>query len=145
MKKSAALTPLPSGVVTEMRPEAAPAGTLVVRLVAVAVLVTVRTPLKAILLFEGVVWKFVPVTVTASPATPTTGVKPVTVGTLTAPTVKGLKLAAVPAGEVTEMGPVVAPAGTLVTICVAVEDWTAAVTPLNLTVFCEAVVLKPVP
>src|SRR5215213_4190761 len=145
MKKSAALTPLPSGVVTETRPEDAPAGTFVVRLVAVAVLVVARTPLKAILLFEGVVWKFVPVMVTVSPTTPATGLKPVTFGTLTAPTVKGLVLAAVPAGEVTETGPVVAPAGTLVTICVFVDESTCAVTPLNFTVFCDGVSLKPVP
>jgi hypothetical protein len=46
---------------------------------------------------------------------------------------------------VTEMCPVVAPSGTVVTIDVAVELSTVAVTPLNITVFSAAVVLKFVP
>ena len=44
-------------------------------------------------------------------------------------------------GAVTWMGPVVAPAGTLVTMEVAVEEVTVAVMPLNFTVFWLGVVL----
>jgi hypothetical protein len=46
---------------------------------------------------------------------------------------------------VTPIGPVVAVAGTVVTILVDVDDVTIAVTPLNVTVFDAGVVLKPVP
>jgi hypothetical protein len=54
-------------------------------------------------------------------------------------------LVAVPEGEVTLIGPVVAPTGTLVTIWFAVTAVTVAATPLKVTVFCAAVELKAVP
>jgi len=50
-----------------------------------------------------------------------------------------------PAGAVTEIGPVVAPAGTVATICELVDELTNAVTPLKVTVFWPDVALKPVP
>jgi hypothetical protein len=50
-----------------------------------------------------------------------------------------------PAGAVTAIDPVVAPAGTVVTICVAVDAVTVAFVPLNVTVFWPGVALNPVP
>ena len=46
---------------------------------------------------------------------------------------KLVELVAVPPAVVTVTGPVVAPAGTVVTICVAVFDVIVALTPLNFT------------
>jgi hypothetical protein len=46
---------------------------------------------------------------------------------------------------VTVIGPVVAPAGTVVTIEPIVDDVTVAVVPLNFTTLLPASVLKPVP
>jgi hypothetical protein len=64
------------------------------------------------------------------------GENPVTVG-MPPPvaTRNALLLVAVPAGEVTEIGPVAAPDGTVAISCVGVADETAAATPLNVTVF----------
>jgi hypothetical protein len=73
--------------------------------------------------------------VTLVPATPIVGVNPVIVGAPGVPTTNAVLLVAVPAGEVTLIGPVVAPAGTEVTIRVAVAEVIVAVTPLNVTVF----------
>lgn len=95
--------------------------------------------------FETVVSKFVPVTVRAVPGVPMVGMKPVIVGAVEVLTVKAVLLEARPVGVLTEIGPVAAPAGTFVTICVAIAETTVAVTPLNLTVFRLAVELKPVP
>ena len=55
--------------------------------------------------------KFVPLIVTAAPTRPLVGVKLAIVGGTS--TVKLLALVAVPSGAVTEIGPVVAPAGTV--------------------------------
>jgi hypothetical protein len=78
----------------------------------------------------------VPVTVTAAAGVPMLGLNPVIVG---APaeevTVKVELLAAEPLGEVTPISPVVAPAGRVVTIWVALDDVTVAAAPLNVTVF----------
>ena len=52
---------------------------------------------------------------------------------------------AVPFGFVMVIGPVVEPAGTLVTISVLVAEVTLAAVPLNVTIFSLAVVLKPEP
>ena len=73
----------------------------------------------------------VPVIVIEVPTRPFVGVKPEMVGA--ANTMKLVALVAVPAGVVTVMGPVVAPAGTLVARLVVVADVTVAVTPLNVT------------
>ena len=74
------------------------------------------------------------------------GWNPVIVGAPAAtPTVKFDALVADPAGVETVIGPVVAPEGTVVEICVLVAEMTVAATPLNSTVSCEDVVLKPVP
>jgi hypothetical protein len=76
----------------------------------------------------------VPVIVTAVPAAPIVGVKLVMLGA-SVPTVNGVLLETVPDGVVTEINPVVAPTGTVVEICVGVDEVTTAVVPLNLTVF----------
>ena len=62
----------------------------------------------------------------AVPAVPISGLNAVMVGTREAPTMNGLLLPALPAAVVTVIGPVVALAGTLVTICVAVAATTTA-------------------
>ncbi len=65
----------------------------------------------------AVVSKFVPVIETGMPGVAIVGVKPVIVGSPLEPvTMKAEAVAAVPAGDVTEMLPFVAPVGTLVTI-----------------------------
>ena len=81
---------------------------------------------------------------TVVPAAPITGVKLVMFGA-SEPTVNGVVLEAVPNELVTEINPVVAPTGTEVEICVAVDELTTATTPLNLTTFSLGVALKPVP
>jgi hypothetical protein len=102
--------------------------------------------LNRIRLLPGEESKFVPVIVTAAPGAPIVGENPVIVGEeLAAETLKLLALVAVPAGEVTVMGPVVALVGTVATICVEVEDVITALVLLNETVLSEGVALKPVP
>src|SRR5947209_18375669 len=83
---------------------------------------------------------------TEAPAIPIDGLKLVMVGAPElAATVKFEVLETEPEAVVTVMGPVVAAGGTVTTSCVAVADTTVAATPLNCTVFCDAVVLNPVP
>jgi len=147
-KKSALLTPLPSAVVTEIRPDAVSGGTVVLMDVAVEELTRplVTLNLRAFLL--GVVSKLVPLTVTEVPAAPIVGEKPVTVGLPIADpvvTVKEALLDADPDGAVIPIGPVVAPEDTVATICVGAADSTVAGVPLNVTVFWLGVWLKPVP
>ena len=74
--------------------------------------------------------KLVPVMVTPVPTPPVVGVKLVMVG---AGTTKLVELVPVPSAVVTVRGPVVAPAGTLAVILVAVLVLTTAGTPLNFT------------
>jgi hypothetical protein len=62
-----------------------------------------------------------------------------------AETVKGVAEVAVPAGEVTEIVPVVEPFGTVATNCVALAAVTVAAVPLKSTVFWLGVALKAVP
>jgi hypothetical protein len=57
-------------------------------------------------------------------------------------TVKFVALVAVPLSVVTVIGPVVAPVGTFVTICVALFDVIVALTPLN---FAEVAPVRFVP
>ena len=87
-----------------------------------------------------------PLIVTAAPAMPLAGVNPVIVGAPPfVPTVKFELLVAEPLVFATVIGPVPAPDGTDAMICVEVADVTVVAVPLNCTVFCDAVVLKPVP
>jgi hypothetical protein len=80
-------------------------------------------------------------------AVPAAGVKPVMVGGPVEVTMNGALVVVDPPDPVlvTPIGPVVAVAGTVVTIFVTVDELTVAVTPLNVTVFDEGVALKPVP
>jgi hypothetical protein len=96
------------------------------------------------LLFAGTVSNFVPVTVTLAPVAAPPGVKPVMVGAVP-PTAKVATLVFVVLPTLTEIVPVVAPAGTVVTICVVVDEVTVAVVPLNFTVLSDGVGLKAVP
>ena len=148
MRKSAALLPEPFAVITRILPEPVSAGTIVLSVVAVtAVTLPERLSLNRTVVAPGDGSKVVPVTVTMVPGVPEEGVKPVTVGTpaVAAVITKSAIDVAVPAGEVTETLPVVAVVGTVTNNLVVVAVTIAAVTPLNLTVFCAAVALKPVP
>jgi hypothetical protein len=122
-------------------PVVAPDGTEVTIVVLVAALTTAAVPLKATTLFAAVVSKPVPDMMTAVPTEPLAGRNSV----ITGRTLKLSDEVAVMPSTVTEMTPVVAPEGTVVTIDVAVELSTVAVTPLNVTVLSIAVVSKFVP
>src|SRR5690242_20100947 len=115
--------------------------------VAVAEPAAADVVLNVRLFIEAVGSKFVPATLTAVPAEPIVGEKLLIVGAALAPevTTKFVVLFAVAAATVTEIGPVVAPAGTVVVSLLAVAAVTLATTPLNVTAFDEGVVLKPVP
>ena len=129
------LVTVPETVATLMRPDPVAEETVVSMLVAVAAPTEARLVLTLTRLLVATVSKFVPVTVIAVPGVPMFGVKLVIVGGEESPTTKELLLAAEPAGVVTEIGPVVAPDGTVVTICVNEEEVTVAAVPLKETVF----------
>ncbi len=132
---------VPAGVETDIFPERAPIGTVVLMLVVVAVVTVASAGLKRTSLLP-VESKFVPVIVIGLPVVPTVGVIPVIVGALgeVPVTVKFVLLVADPAGgDVTAIGPL-PPTGTVATICVDVDETTVAVTPLNVTLFWHGVV-----
>ena len=108
----------------------APAGTVAeIDVAEVNVTVAAATPLKAITVAPV---RLVPVIVTLVPTGPLAGVKLVIAGG--GVTVKLPVLVAVPPGVVTLTLPVVAPAGTVVVICVAETTVKAdAAMPLNAT------------
>ena len=84
----------------------------------------------------GLVAKLFPEIVTAVAAAPMLGLNPEMVGApADAVTVNEVVLVAEPLGAVTEIGPVVAPVGMLVTIRFVVDEATAAAAPLNVTAF----------
>ncbi len=118
----------------EIRPEVAPVGTDVVIDVGEEEVTIAPVPLNSTRFAYVAVSKLLPERVTVVPAAPIVGVKLVMIGA-SEPTVKGVELETVPDGVVTEINPVVAPTGTVVEICVAVDEATTAVVPLNLTVF----------
>ncbi len=124
--KVALLVAVPAGVVTVMWPVVAAAGTVVTILVAVSDAMVAAVPLNATLVAPDRFW---PVMVTVVPGAPEVGLKLLIFGA----TVKVALLVAVPAGVVTVMWPVVAAAGTVVTILVAVSDAMVAAVPLNAT------------
>ena len=74
-----------------------------------------------------------PLTVTEVPTGPELGANPVTVGAAAAVTVKLPELVPVPAEVVTEIGPVVAPDGTVAVSCESVPAVNDAVVPLTVT------------
>ncbi len=146
MKKSWVLTPVPLGVETVMCPDPAADGTVVVMVVALADDAIPLVILNRILSLACEGSKFVPVIVTVVPGVPIVGLKFEIVGALEfARTLKLVALVTLPAGAVTVIGPVVAPAGTEVTICVDVAEVMVAVVPLKLTVSWLAVGLNPEP
>jgi hypothetical protein len=115
-------------LVTLIRPVAAPAGTVAVIVVAEFTVKLALVPLNSTAVAAV---KFVPLIVTLVPTGPLAGVKLATVGGLI--TVKLLALLAVPAGLVTLIGPVAAPAGTVAVIVVAEFTVKLALVPLNST------------
>lgn len=138
-----ALVAVPSSVVTTMGPVIAPAGTVAV---IVPELLTVNV--AALPPNETVVApvKFVPVIVTPVPTAPIAGAKEVMAGV----TVKRVVVTIAPLpGVVTVMGPVVAPAGTVVVIVPEGLTVKVAATPLNETAVAPVkavpVIVTPVP
>jgi hypothetical protein len=129
--------------VTEMVPVVAPDGTVTVSEVVVAALTTADVPLNETILFEGVELKFVPEIITVAPTAPLDGLKDVNVGV--GKTVKLEALVRVIPLTVTEMVPVVAPAGTVTVSEVVEAALTTADVPLNETTLFAGVVLKFVP
>jgi hypothetical protein len=93
-------------------------------------------PLNFTVLFADVVLKFKPVIVTDVPTAPLVGLKLVIEGA----TVKLVELVPVCPPAVTEIGPVVAPDGTVVTMLVVVLDVGIAAVPLNDTLLLVGVV-----
>ena len=131
---------------TVTRPDVAPPGTAVPMVVAVALVAMAGARWKVGRFPAGVVSKLVPVMDTAVSGTATVGVKLAMVGApLLAVLVKLVLLVALPAGLVTEIGPVVAAAGTVTVSFDVVAAVTVAPVPLNWTVFEAGVALNPVP
>ncbi|MGA7827829.1 MAG: hypothetical protein WCA04_09220, partial [Geobacteraceae bacterium] len=128
---------------TVIDPDVAPAGTVVTIWVAVELVTTASVPLNFTMLSVGVVLNSDPVMVTVVPGSPNKGATAV----MAAPgvTVKLAGDVAVLLPTITVTDPVVAPAGTVVTIWVAVELVTTAAVPLNITMLLAGVVLKLVP
>jgi hypothetical protein len=124
------LVPVPNAVVTLIRPDVAPVGTVAV------ICVGVGRPTDVAFVLLKRTWvapqRFVPVIVTSVvPAVPNVGLNPVTVG---APAcVTSNALVALPSPLVTWTLPSVALHGTLVEIVVAPTIVNAAATPLNVT------------
>jgi hypothetical protein len=104
-----------------------------------------RVWLKVTTLFARVATKLAPEIVTGVPGVAIAGLNPLIVGAMVELTVKAVALVAEPFGEVTLIGPVVAPPGTIATMDVVVAEVTVAVKPLNRTVFWLGVELNPVP
>jgi hypothetical protein len=126
--KLAPLVAVPAGLVTVMGPVVAPAGTVAVICV---LLLSVKTAVMPLKRTSVVPVKFVPVMVTDAPTGPDVGEKLAIVGGRM--TTKLALLVAVPAGLVTVMGPVVAPAGTVAVIWVGLLTVNEALTPLKRT------------
>ncbi len=122
------VTPVPL-TRTEMVPVVAPEGTSTVKVVADAPVTVARVPLNRTVLLARVELKLVPVIVTVAPTAALVGVNPVIVGV--GRTVKLEALVTVTPLEITEMGPVAAPAGTVTTMLVALDEVTVALTPLK--------------
>jgi hypothetical protein len=134
-------------VLTLIRPDVAVGGTVVDKCVEVALASDKKVALSFAALFDRTVSKLVPSISKVVGDAPAAGVKAVIVGAPVEVTMNGALVVVDPPDPVlvTPIGPVVAVAGTVVTILVDVDDVTIAVTPLNVTVFDAGVVLKPVP
>jgi hypothetical protein len=125
------LVPVPADVVTEIGPVVAPLGTVVEIDVSETTVKDALVPLKRT---AAAPVKPVPETVTLVPTGPLVGLKDETVGAAVAVvTMKLDELVAVPPDVVTEIGPVVAPFGTVAEIDVSDETANVALVPLNVT------------
>jgi hypothetical protein len=129
--------------VTTSGPELAPEGTGAAMLVALQLIGEASVPLNVTVLLPCVDPKFVPVIVTFVVSGPEAGDTFVIVG-VGIVTVKGTALLAVPP-TVTTTGPLVAPAGTGTTICVALQLVVVAAVPLKTTVLTPCVAPKFAP
>src|SRR5947209_5835884 len=123
--------------VTTTFPVVAPLGTVATMLVALQLVAVAVVVLNLTVLVPCVSPKFQPVIVTDAPTAPVVGDRLVMLGV----TVKGLPLLSTPLACTTTF-PVVAPAGTVVAILVALHVVTVAVVPLNLTVLVPCVAPK---
>src|SRR5436309_6107114 len=125
------LVAVPLGFVTDTGPVVAPVGTVVVILVSEFTVNMADTPLN----FTSVApVKFVPVMAAEVPTGPMIGLNSTMTGAPGEVTVKLMALVAVPPGVVTDTGPVVAPAGTVVVTWASEFTVKTADTPLNVTV-----------
>jgi hypothetical protein len=129
--------------VNDIGPVDAPTGTVVVILVVVDAMTTEATPLNVSTLSAAVVLKLLPVIVMVAPIAPLVGLNPDMDGV--GKTVKLDELVTVTPLVLTEIVPLVAPAGTVVVILTGVEAVTIAKIPLNLTTLLAGVVLKFIP
>ncbi len=129
--------------VTITFPVVAPTGTGTMMLVFTQLVAVAATPLNVTVLLPCAAPKLAPVIVTGVPTSPKVGDKAVIVGGTI--TVKKIPLLALPF-TVTMTFPVVAPAGTCVTIWVLLNDVTLAGAPSNVTVVlpCAAPKFAPV-
>jgi hypothetical protein len=130
MEKFDPLLATPDTVTTTF-PVVAPVGTGTTMLVAFQLVGVAAVPLNLIVLLPWVAPKFVPVIVTAVPTVPDVGDKLVMLGV--GSTVKLFPLLSTPLACTTTL-PVVAPAGTVTWMLLAVQLVAVAVVPLNLTV-----------
>lgn len=124
------LVAVPPAVVTVIAPVPAPAGTVAVICVEELTVNVALVPAKRTAVAPV---KFVPVMTTEVPTGPLAGENDVMVGAAGVVTSKLVVLLAVPAEFVTEMGPSVAPVGTVAVTWVAEFTVNVAVVPLNLT------------
>jgi hypothetical protein len=127
--KGVELVAVPPGVVTEIRPVAAPAGTVAPILVFELTVNAAAVPAN---LTDVVPVKFVPLIVTSVPTGPLIGENDEIVG-FAVVTRNLVLLKAVPPGVVTAIRPVAAPAGTVAVILVSVSTVNDADVPANLT------------
>lgn len=139
--KSPALTAMPDGVVILISPVAVFAGTVKTTWVSVRLFGVTGVAFSVTVVCPATGRKLVPVTVTVVPAPPELGLNEVMAGI----TVNELALAVVAPATVTEIAPLVAPAGTTAISCVALADVTAATVPLNETVSFATVGSKLLP
>jgi len=124
------LATVPAGVVTEILPVVAPAGTVAVIFVAELTVNVADVPPN---LTAVAPVKFVPLIVTDVPTGPLFGENEVIVGAAPLFTVNFVPLVSVPEGVVTEIFPVVAPEGTVAVIFVSELTVNVVVVPLNFT------------
>lgn len=138
--KAAPLLSTPTRTTT--LPLVAPTGTFVTMLVELHVVMVATVPLNLTVLVPFVAPKFDPAIVTDAPTAPELGVNVVMLGAAT--TVNAFPALATP-DTVTTTLPVVAPAGTVAAMLVALQLVAVAVVPLNLTVLVPWVEPNPVP